>query len=73
MRGKGGGGEQTARDAGGRDHRWQHMDFRSFAHQLAKVRVKLEGEKADEVENVYVRSYLTKTMVYDASGNATLQ
>ena len=29
----------------------------TFAHQLAKVRVVLEGTKADEVQQVYVRSY----------------
>ena len=29
----------------------------TFTHQLAKVRVLLEGEKAQDVEKVYVRSY----------------
>ena len=29
----------------------------TFSHQLAKVRVKLEGDKAGEVRQVYVRSY----------------
>ena len=29
----------------------------TFSHQLAKVRVKLEGDKADEVQAVTVRSY----------------
>ena len=33
----------------------------NFAHQLAKVRVKLEGTKADEVTAVTVRSYPTST------------
>ena len=33
----------------------------TFAHQLAKVRVKLEGTKADEVTAVTVRSYPTST------------
>ena len=29
----------------------------TFSHQLAKVRVKLKGDKAGEVQQVYVRSY----------------
>ena len=33
----------------------------NFTHQLAKVRVKLEGTKADEVTAVTVRSYPTST------------
>ena len=33
----------------------------TFTHQLAKVRVLLEGEKAQDVEKVYVRSYPTST------------
>ena len=33
----------------------------TFSHQLAKVRVKLEGTKADEVTAVTVRSYPTST------------
>ena len=33
----------------------------AFTHQLAKVRVKLEGTKADEVTAVTVRSYPTST------------
>ena len=33
----------------------------NFTHQLAKVRVLLEGEKAQDVEKVYVRSYPTST------------
>ena len=35
----------------------------NFTHQLAKVRVKLEGAKADEVTAVTVRSYPTSTHV----------
>ena len=35
----------------------------NFTHQLAKVRVKLEGTKADEVTAVTVRSYPTSTHV----------
>ena len=35
----------------------------NFIHQLAKVRVKLEGTKADEVTAVTVRSYPTSTHV----------
>ena len=35
----------------------------TFAHQLAKVRVKLEGAKANEVTAVTVRSYPTSTHV----------
>ncbi len=33
----------------------------TFTHQLAKVRVLLEGEKAEDVEKVYVRSHPTST------------
>ena len=33
----------------------------TFTHQLAKVRVLLEGEKAQDVEKVYVRSYPQST------------
>ena len=33
----------------------------TFSHQLAKVRVKLKGDKAGEVQQVYVRSYPTST------------
>ena len=33
----------------------------TFTHQLAKVRVLLEGKKAQDVEKVYVRSYPTST------------
>ena len=33
----------------------------TFSHQLAKVRVKLKGGKAGEVQQVYVRSYPTST------------
>ena len=36
----------------------------TFAHQLAKVRVKLEGAKANEVTAVTVRSYPTSTHSY---------
>ena len=33
----------------------------TFTHQLAKVRVKLEGTKANDVKNVYVKSYSFST------------
>ena len=36
----------------------------NFTHQLAKVRVVLEGTKATEVQQVYVRSYPTSTHSY---------
>ena len=36
----------------------------TFSHQLAKVRVKLTGDKANEVQTVTVRSYPTSTHIH---------
>lgn len=42
----------------------------SFAHQLAKVRVKLTGEKASDVTDVKIKSYTTCTNMQGEVSNA---